>query len=158
LKTFEIRPLIGVGPVRFAMTCPEVRAALGKPSHVRTAHTLGSVEFPETDYFFRNSFQVTYDAEGTVEFIELGKYYGFVATYEGVDLLRVNANEAVALVARKAAIDESDGEYPMTVIFPELELSLWRECRPEDDPAGIDGRQFSAVGLGRVGYRSRRRG
>jgi hypothetical protein len=156
MKAFEIRPLIGIGPVRFGMTRHEVRKVLGKPRDTRAAHTFASIEFPDADYFFENSFQITYDTQGTVDFIELATDDRFVGTYEGVDLLRMDANEAVDRVARNAAIDESDSEYPTSYVFPDLEMSLWRECLPEDDPDGIEGRRFKAVGLGRVGYFSAR--
>ncbi len=33
----------------------------------------------------------------------------------------------------------------MTCVFPEIDLSLWRSCLPEDDPEGGQGRLFETA-------------
>ncbi len=43
----------------------------------------------------------------------------------------------------------------MHCVFPDLDLSLWRSCLPEDDPEGTEGRTFESASIGVRGYFSR---
>jgi hypothetical protein len=149
-RAFDVRPLDGVGPVRFGMSRADVRAVLGEPSYAQERAPGGQGPAGK-DYFFENAFQVTYDAVGEVDFIELARH-AIRALYSGAPVLELAANNAVALVARDAAFDASVPEHPVSFAFPTLELSLWRSCVPEDDPDGDAGRHFEAIGIGRRGY------
>jgi hypothetical protein len=80
---------------------------------------------------------------------------GGEAIFDGVDLLALGAEAALAILGRTAKVDTGHVEYPMHCVFPELDLSLWRSCLPEDVPDGTEGRTFEAASLGVHGYFSR---
>lgn len=97
------------------------------------------------------SFQVFYDAFEHVEYIELSKAPDIEPVLEGVAVLSVPADVAVAHVERLATFDPSDADLPYGYEFPALDLALWRPTVPQHqhDP---DGRTFSTVGIGVSGY------
>ena len=143
MAQYELRPHSGVGPVLLGMTRKAVHAAMGETP---VPFQRGGLDGSETEAYLGASFQVTYDRDGRVEFIELARDPALSAIYHGHDLLTIAAQEAVDLLARDAPFDPDDPELGYAYIFPALDLSLWRETMPEDD-ADPDGRTFDAVGL-----------
>jgi hypothetical protein len=145
LRTFDIVPLNGVGPVKLGMTRNEVRSALGE-----------SPDGPILDNRegFMRGFFVDYDDTGRVEFIELARSSFFRAVFRGHCLHDVPADEAIALVSKYDQFDATNKELGHSYIFLKLQLSLWRgTCATADqsldDP---DGRHFEAVGIAAPGY------
>jgi hypothetical protein len=151
---YEVVPHEGVGPVRLGMTREAAREAMERAGvplpPVR-------VETP-VDVYHDAGFQVSYDASGIVEYIELSRGGAFVARYGGVDVFTTPADELVALVAKTTSYDPDDPEPGYTYLFPALDLSLWRpvlpeDCEEEDQPDEYDcGRVFTTIGVGRQGY------
>jgi hypothetical protein len=142
---FDIKPGIGVGPVRLGMTRAGVHSALGTPEYTR-----GEREG------FLSGFIVNYDSTGCVEFIELANSPRFIALFEGVCLHHVPAAAAVALVSRFDTFDPTGRELGYTYIFLKLQMCLWRSriVNEEDevDPDDTRGRSFEAVGIAVPGY------
>jgi hypothetical protein len=128
-----------------------------------------------TDAYLDSSFQVFFDAADRVEFIELSSGGPCVALYREARVLELSADEAIALVAQEAPPVDENGD-AMSVVFPALELSLWRPFAPYDagdeifdsdenwESAGFEpiepppgdspgeGTTFATVGIGRRGY------
>lgn len=146
--TFDVRPLVGIGPVSFGMGRNEVNLVL--------ASLGGGAPRPRSercDTFFRSAFQVNYDDQGTVEFIEMAAHdNSFRVVFEGVHLHGLDAEDAADAISRNATGRWEEGGH--TFIVPALELSLWRGVLPEPDQElnDLSGRRFEAVGAGRVGY------
>ncbi|MCA8993088.1 MAG: hypothetical protein KDA88_13950 [Planctomycetaceae bacterium] len=143
MKTFEIEPLKGVGPVRFGMSRDEVRKLLGTPDSVN-----------DNREWFLDGFAVDYDSTGKVEFVEFAISSKFRVAFKGKCLHEMYADDAVAFVSEFAPYDATDPELGYTYMFPKLQLSLWRPTmpepdQPEDAPAG---RRFHAVGAAADGY------
>jgi hypothetical protein len=146
MLVFTMQPLVGVGPINFGMTRSEVRgtlANLGQPKAV--------LRSPNTDCFFQNAFQVSYDDDGRVEFIETAASSEFRVILHGHSLHEIPATDAIRLVSQFAECDRNDPEKGYSYIFPALQLSLWRPVLPSD-PDDSEGRHFLAVGLGKAGY------
>ncbi len=150
---YDVLPHEGIGPVRLGMSRAEAREAMERagvppPEQVETSR----------DLYHHAAFQVSYDAFGTVEYIELGRDGPFGVRYLGVDVFTTPADELVALVAERAPYDPDDPELGFTYLFPALDLSLWRpvmpeDCEEEDEPDEYDcGRVFTTIGVGRRGY------
>ncbi len=140
----EIRPHEGVGPINLGMTRDEVRTVLGAPTY----------SDPSKDFFCDSSLHAHYSSIGILELIVVAPG-PFEATFLGVNLLKVDAENAVATVNAAAQLDTTDCEYPLSCTYPSLDLNLWRSCSPEDDPEA--GSRFEAIGIGTIGYFSRRR-
>jgi len=144
---FEIRPLVGIGPILFGMMRQEVDAAMrdlgGGEPHPKC---------PACNTFFNSSFQVHYDDKNRVEFIETAAHEAFRVLLAGRVLHEMLAEDAAA-----AASGTSQGRWEEarhTYIVPSSELALWRAVTPEANPDSDDqrGRRFDVVGAGRYGY------
>ena len=95
---------------------------------------------------------VAFDAEDTVEFIELSQFSDHEAVeprVDGVPVLKLPAQEAVAFMEGKAPFDPDDEELGFTFMFPSLQLCLWR---PSDDEETVGGKTFATIAVARPGY------
>jgi hypothetical protein len=137
---FTITPLASIGPIKFGMKRQDVHAVLGAPS---AAHS-------NREYFL-DGLMVSFDADDCVEFVELARSEKFVATYRGVNLHELPADDAVNFICQDAAFDKDDPELGYSYVFPALQFSLWRGTLPEsfNDEDGV---RFETIGLGKSGY------
>jgi hypothetical protein len=119
---------------------------------------LGSPSYSDAskDFFFDASLHAHFSPLATLELIVVAPG-PFIATFQSMNLLDVDADRALSVVGAVAQVDETDAEYPLSCTFPSLDLNLWRSCLPADDPGGEGGRRFEALGIGTRGYFSRRR-
>lgn len=138
---FVLVPHEGTAGVQFGMTRAEVRRVCGAP--VRA--------FAKKEFFFDGALHVHYDGAGLAEYIVVARSLGGEGIFGDVDLLALDADAALALVRANAAVDDSHAEYPVTCIFPELDMDLWRSCLPAVS-RGEEGRHFEAVAIGRAGF------
>ena len=89
--------------------------------------------------------------EENVEFIELTNTDRFEALYNGVDLHKLKATEALEIVLSDDNYDPSDPELGYSYIFKKLQLSLWRSVISENE-SDSEGQYFEAVGIGGRDY------
>jgi hypothetical protein len=151
---YDVVPHEGIGPVRLGMSRAEAREAME-----RAGVPLPPVHLEDSrDEYHNAGFQVSHDASGNVEYIEIYRGEPFVTRYRGVDVFTTPADEMVALVAETAPYDPDDADLGLTYVFRALDLSLWRpvapeDCEEEDEPDEYDcGRVFTTIGVGRRGY------
>ena len=148
---YPVEALIGVGPVRLGMSRAQSRCAMGltpDPFQKGSSPIL-------TDAYHDAAFQVFFDADDKVEYIELSSHGPFVVTFKAVLVFELPAEDLVAFIAKDTPFDPDDWELGYSYIFPELELSLWRPTLPESDQ-DEDSRYFRTIGIGRRGYYSDR--
>jgi len=160
--TFSVEPLVGVGPVRIGMSRQETRDALDAPV---VSFKKGPSSESLVDAFLENAFQVFYDKDDRVEFIELSRNGPFTALYHGISVFDTTADELLEAVSRDTDSDKDRPEQGYSFVFPKAELSLWRQSLPEDeedDEYDIDGEEyekpgtyFDTIGIGTSGYYSR---
>ena len=148
---YTVVPHEGVAPVRLGMTRAECRGVMPEAPRAFRKGPGGG----ETDAFHSSAFQVFYDADDRVEYIELSRGRDVEPQIDGLSVLEVAADDAVAHVRRLGEFDADDPEVGYSYVFPDLDVALWRPVIPEDedDP---DGRTFSTVGVGIHGYHARR--
>ena len=161
--TFDVTPLVGVGPVRFGMSRQDARDALDVPV---LSFKKGPSSTSPTDAFLENAFQVFYDEDNCVEFIELSRGGPFTILYQGTNVFETTAEELLGVVARDMGYDKDRPDQGYSFIFPEVELSLWRQSLPEDeedDEYVMDGEEyekpgtyFDTIGVGTSGYYSQK--
>jgi hypothetical protein len=147
MLVFNIESLIGIGPIKFGQTRSEVQAILADLGQPEAA-----LRPPNTDCFFQNAFQVSYDEDGRVAFIEAAPSSAFRVQFHSSSLHEMPADDAVRLVSQFAEYDRNDPDKGYSYIFPALQLSLWRPVLPSADPDDTEGRHFEAVGAGKAGY------
>jgi len=149
MRHFVVQPLQGIGPVQLGAARGAVIAALGEPgcTFKKTPDSQHA-----TDAWFENGFEVFYaGTEPVVEYIELSRDNGFTATLLGRPVFTTLASDLVSHIEHVASFDTSDFELGYSYVFPSIELSLWRPV-----VEWPEGRFFSTVGIGAIGYYSRR--
>lgn len=140
MKHYEIVPNVGVGPIKLGMQRAEVEKIFGAPDYEHDSRV---------SYF--SGFMIDYNDSNNVEFIELANSEHFTASYEGKDLHRIPANEAVEFVSKFDSFDKNEPELGHSYIFKKLQLSLWRGTMPENEN-DEDGKYFEAVGIAEANY------
>ena len=149
MKTYQVVSHQGIGPIQLGMSRAESRAAMNLPFTSSKRHPTS----PEVDFYYENSFQVFFDENDKVEYIELSKSDSFKAIYRGVNTHTTEAKRLIAHLLQDARFDESHWELGYSYIFPALELSVWRATLPADE-ADEEGRYFATIGVGKRGYYS----
>lgn len=146
LENYNVVPLEGIGPVRLGMSRAQARVAMNLQSQIRTDHA----HSPGIDFYHDNAFQVFFDAENRVEYIELAPESSFVAFYKGVRVHETLDPELLGVIEKDAEFDEDDSEIGYSYISPSLELSVWRPMLPDEGENGC----FATIGIGKRGYYS----
>ena len=101
--TFNVIPLVGVGPVHFGMSRQEVRDALDVPV---LSFTKGPSPTTPVDAFLENAFQVFYDEDDYVGFIELSRSGPFTVLYKGTSIFETTAEELLEIASRDTNDDK----------------------------------------------------
>ncbi|AEO40446.1 hypothetical protein [Xanthomonas euvesicatoria] len=149
MTVIEIFPSAGVGLVKLGMSRAEVHAVMAAPP--TSFRKVPTSAYP-TDAWHHNGFQVFYGGiEPSVEFIELSANCGFEVLCLGQRVFSTPASRLVEKFLAVTPFDPFDKELGYSYVFPELELALWRPDMEEPQ-----GEYFSTVGIGCVGYFSRK--
>jgi len=152
-QVLEVKPLEGLGPVRFGMKAEAVHAVLGQPEDTFLE------EDDNVEVFAGKQVYVFYDGDLSVEYIEVKAFrsesldvllFGYpVFAHDGDELVQVI--EATA----NAVYDPDSPELPYSYFFPDLNLNLYRPVIPadyevhEDDDEHGKGVFFQHLGFGR---------
>ncbi len=147
--TYEVLPHVGIGPVRLGISREESRSVMGEEPE--TFKKLVDDD-TDTDAYHNSSFQVFFDRNNTVEYIEVSRGEPLDVTYKGTNVFETKANDLVQMISSDAAFDPDDPELGYSYRFPQLELALWRPIVPEDDDQDSQHHYFSTIGVGRPGY------
>ena len=110
---------------------------------------------PEVDAYHGNAFQLFFDENERVEYIELWKSPELSVNYKGIDIFRLRAEDLVGLISRDAPFDANQPELGFSYVFPLLEMSVWRPTIPDPEDGNSEWTTFATVGVGRKGYYSR---
>ena len=152
MTRYSLEPLIGVRPVLLGMTRAESRKQMGAtPVSFKKAPRLFPNK-PEVDAYHGNAFQLFFDENGRVEFIELSKSPDLSVNYYGTDVFALRADDLVALISRDAAFDPNVPDLGYSYIFPLLEMSVWRPTIPDTEVTNPERATFATVGVGTKGY------
>ena len=139
MEIMEVVPFVGIGKVKLGMTKEECRQALKVTPHNQPKYSIGSINFPESDYFLDSSIQVSYDTDlGTVEWIGVNDSITFTILYREIDLFKTPIEEIVERTKKYGALNTEDEELGYTFCFPELGICYWRPAKTEDVDEGLD--------------------
>ncbi len=131
MRIWRLIPGEAIGPLRIDMERERVHELLGAPSAVKAAHKKWGISFPETDYFWENSLQITY-ADNRVDFIGANRGGPFDLLWEERSLFSIPFTEIAKAISLYTPVDTTEAEYPTTWRFPAWGLCLWRSCSEED--------------------------
>ena len=144
---FVIEPHKGIGPISFGMSREEVTAIMA-----RNGGGIPKQRGRETDCFFLNAFQVSYDDAGRADFIEVASGLSAVVLFAGCDVFDMSADELLALIQKQAEPDSELSRPPHEFTFSDLILTLWEQDTQYDYKGGHLRRVFAAVGVGAPSY------
>ncbi len=147
---YKVLPHQGIGPVLLHMSQEDVRRVMGIP---RASLPFRGQLAPE-EYYDPAGFKIEYDFDSRVRFIEVGPHKRARFFYSDTNVFETRADDLIRLIEADAAIDTSHSEFPLSVVFPALELALWRRCLPEES-GGEDGTFFDTLAIGVRGYFNR---
>ena len=146
---FTLQPHRGIGPISFGMNRNEVAMVMGGVGGGRPVpRSVGE----ETDCYFDNFFQVSFEDAGRADFIEVSSGLAATVLFDGQDVFDLPADELLALIGRHDRPDPELSEPPDSYIFPDLILSLWGRDEQYDHKGGGQRPVFAAVGLGAPSY------
>ncbi len=133
MEKFVLNPLKGAHNITFGMSQKEVRE-LYKNAGLEAGENC--------DYFYESELCVSYNHQNEVEYIEFNGPFTELVEVEilGLNFFDLKAEEFIQKMAaeKQQHFFEKDAEIPYSYIFPELELSVWREFTPEDVDFAIE--------------------
>jgi hypothetical protein len=136
LQLLEVRPGVGIGPIRIGMTHDEARAAgnaagLRSADFKRGANLVDQPASSPTDLSFGSQLFAYFNGGDVVEEVEVAVSGPLPVALFDVDLGAPSADVLRAMQAH-GRVDETDPEYPSTSAYVELGLSLWADVTVED--------------------------
>lgn len=117
---FVIEPHKGIGPISFGMSRQEVTDTMVKNGG-GTPRQRGK----DTDCFFQNAFQVSFDDGGRANFIEVASGLSAVVLFAGCDVFDMRADELLVLIKNQAEPDPELSRPPHGFVFSDLILTIW---------------------------------
>jgi hypothetical protein len=144
---FTIEPHRGIGPVSFGMNRAEVASAMRAVG--------GGPSLPKgetTDCYFDGCFQIAFDTEGRVDFIEVWNDTRIVFSFGGRDVFDLSGNELVAMLSELDSPDPELTHADHEHVFPQLILTLWDLDTQYDRKGSEQRRVFGTVGVGTARY------
>ena len=165
---FNIKPHIGVGNLKFGMVREEIRKILGEPEYSTERESIEYEDFslptPAQDGYFENELQITYDEDFKAIFFEFyGKDAEHLKVYlNGLDVFKIPAPQLIKKITATtgSSFDVDDREVPYSYVFPDIDLSVWRQFVPEQDEhnqevlEADEGKYFWTIAIGKKGYYS----
>ncbi|MEZ4839543.1 hypothetical protein [Flavobacterium sp.] len=155
-KKIEIVLHSGTNEIHFGMDRETVRSILGTPFHTEEASVFEfddiKIDNPAKDTYFENEFQIHYDANLQVEYLE---FHGNEAEHlnvflDDVNVFKTPVPELIEKVksAYQTDYDHSNEELPYSFIFKQLDLSFWRQELVDN----LGNEFFWTIGIGKKGY------
>jgi len=123
---YIITPHLGINDIKLGMNETEVHQILGSPE----------TSYEKQDCYDESRLQIFYNNERNIEYLELYKdipseitvYLNdlniFESTKENIDKY-INFNYS-------SSVNKQDSEYPYSLIYKSIDLSLWNDCHPTD--------------------------
>lgn len=144
MKKYVVIPHNSIGPIKLGMSKKSVREIFGKPYFSNDSYTKFNINFPAKDYYFNNAFQINYDKNENVEFIEVSSHKDYQIILDEISIFDNSPEKILNLLKKHDLPDENNSEYPLNIIFKNLDLTLYREHNENE--------KFDAIGIGIKGY------
>lgn len=137
---FEVKPKIGIGPVKLGANRSEVIDCMGiePESFMKTPASVHP-----TDAFYSSGFQIFYEgATPKVESIELSRDSGFEILLSGIKVLSLPVLQSLEKIQKITGLVPHSEDDGYTFEIPELGLWLWRPVTEIPE-----GKYFETIGI-----------
>ncbi|MCX6765117.1 MAG: hypothetical protein NT148_01080 [Candidatus Nealsonbacteria bacterium] len=122
----------------------EVIRILGESKYHKSAETKYGIEFQEKDFYYDNSFQILYNKNSIVEFVEAGKNEEIVYEIFGKNIFELSWKDLIRLLEEKSEETIKKYEEITNPVFLKLDIGLYREDNSS--------RYADSIGIGIKGY------
>jgi hypothetical protein len=128
MENLNVIPQVGIGKVKLGMHRDEVHELVGTNyTNIKT----GSIV---RDYYCNFCFQIEYDSNNIVNFIEIVNSSTYNVVFEGVDVFKTKAEELVSYVEQFSKyLKTPSAQLGYIYIFEDIRISLYRSivCKEE---------------------------
>jgi len=148
MQIIELIPKIGIEHINFGITRAEVRSIM------MNKYDAGSPEKrnDETECYFENSLQFSYEQDDTLSFIEISSYPPIGARILGINTWEIDGKELLKLLKEKDTINEEISEGGYNPIFKENIITLYELDEQYDVIGEFKGEKWGAIGIGDKRY------
>ncbi|MEM1262480.1 MAG: hypothetical protein AAGH76_08790 [Pseudomonadota bacterium] len=143
MRRFCVTPLEGVSPITLGATRQASRREMGQ-----APKPFEKVPGSIVDAYYDSSFQVFFDDDETVEYIELSRSKNQIVELFGQSVFEQPGADLLESLPCDLAMTSDDGGY--SYISQQYSLSLWRPLLPQI--GGTEGHFFETIGVGIAGY------
>lgn len=147
MKIIEFIPLKGIPHITFGMQRSLVREIIQK----EYTEEKPALRRPETDCYFENSLQFSYEEDDTLSFIEAGPPLTVVKIF-GINTWEVSGEELLNYLSGIDSINHEISEGGANPIFKNNIITLWDLDEQYDHVGGYITRKWGAIGIGDERY------
>lgn len=144
----DLIPNTGMKGITFGMHRNEVRMKIKEIYGITDFEARGK----ETDCYFRNSLQITYEEDETLTFIETAAPPPIYITIFGIKTWEMSGDMLLELLCEKASLDKEISEKACCPFFKETHITLWGLDEQYDRIGGQKVRKWGAIGIGDERY------
>lgn len=144
MKVIELIPKVGIKHVNFGMTREEVRSIMilkynSSPPEMRNN---------ETECYFENSLQFSYEQDDTLTFIEISSYPPIGVKILGINSWEIDGKELLKFLNNIDVMNEDISEGGHNPIFQNNIITLYDLDNQYDEYGEFKGEKWGAIGIG----------
>ena len=144
----ELIPKKGIEHINFGMTRDEVRSIMVSKYNAGTPEKRND----ETECYFENSLQFSYEDDETLSFIEISSYPPIAVRILGINTWEIDGKELLELIKQNDTMNEQISEGGYNPIFQENIITLYELDEQYDVIGEFKGEKWGAIGIGDSRY------
>jgi hypothetical protein len=140
----DLTPNDGLKEIKFGMHKIEVRQKMKEI--YEDINFLNRSE--NTECYFSNSLQFTYEKDGTLSFIEIASSPPIYVTILGINTWEISGEELLKLLSKKDKVNDKISEGGYNPIFESTHITLWDLDEQYDHIGNGKVARWGAIGIG----------
>ena len=148
MEIIELIPKKGIEYINFGMTRNEVRSKMFNQYNAGSPVKRDN----DTDCYFENSLQFSYESDNTLSFIEISSYPPIGVKILGINTWEIDGKELLDLLQENDIINEKISEGGHNPIFQKNIITLYELDEQYDVIGEFKGEKWAAIGIGDLRY------
>ena len=148
MKIIELIPLKGIEFIQFGMSRNEVRTIMIDKYKAGTPVKRNE----ETECYFENSLQFSYESDDTLSFIEISAFPPIGVQILGINTWEIDGKELLRLLKEHDTMNEEISEGGYNPIFQKNIITLYELDEQYDVIGEFKGEKWAAIGIGDLRY------